>query len=136
MSEANTEIVRRVYESRDELDGPRGAALLRELFYPEVRLDMSRRVFNPAVYRGYAGLAQWLRDITEVWASFETTVERYAVAGDLVVAIMRRRGVGRKSGIPVEDRSAWIWTVRNGRVVEIRTGFEPAEALEEIGLSE
>ena len=135
MPEENIEIVRHVYESRDALNGPRGDALLSELFDPEVRLDMSRLVFNPAVYRGYAGLAQWARDITEVWASFETTVERYAGSGDLVVAIMRRRGIGRESGIPVEDRSAWIWRLRNGRVVEIRTEFEPAEALEEVGLS-
>ena len=52
MPEENIEIVRHVYESRDALNGPRGDALLSELFDPEVRLDMSRRVFNPAVYRG------------------------------------------------------------------------------------
>ncbi len=136
MSEENIEVVRRVHESRAEWNGSSGAALLRELFDPDVRLDMSRRVFNPVVYEGYAGLAQWARDITEVWASFEATVERFADAGDLVVAIVRRRGIGRESGIAVEDHSASIWTLRDGRVVEIRTEFEPAEALAEIGLSE
>ncbi len=66
MSEENIDVVRRVHESRDEWSGSSGAALLRELFDPDVRLDMSRRVFNPVVYEGYAGLAQWARATTEV----------------------------------------------------------------------
>src|SRR2546422_8725031 len=128
MSKENVEVVRSVYEDRGQLMGRDGAALVRQLFDPEVRMDMSRRVFNPATYEGYEGLRQWARDVLDVWETFEETVELYREIGDRVVVIARRHGTGRESGVPVDDRSASIWTLRAGRIVRVETDLDPAEA--------
>jgi ketosteroid isomerase-like protein len=133
VSRGSVEVVRRIYEDRDRLVGSRGADLIRELFDPEVRLDMSRRTFNPAVYEGYAGLQQWAQDVGEVWKTFEETVERYVDAGERIAVVARRRGKGRESGVYVEDRSASVWTLRAGRVIHVETELDPEDALRSVG---
>lgn len=112
---------------------------LANLVATDAQIDMSRRVFNPDVYRGQAGLRRLLEEIREVWDEFRVTPERFVDAGDRVVVIETIRGRGGTSGVDVESRSASIWTLRDGQVVHMQTRYEPEEALEVLraaGLSE
>lgn len=43
----------------------------RQILDPDVRLDVSRRVFNPHVYEGIDGLRQMIEGIWEIWEEFE-----------------------------------------------------------------
>ena len=53
--------------------GRRGdRAAVEELLHPEVEIDMTVRVMNPEVYRGYEGLWRYAADITELWEYGET----------------------------------------------------------------
>jgi len=68
MSQENVEIVRRALIARrnefaDVLD-------------PAVRLDLSERVFNPAVYEGYEGIMRWREEARDVWESHRSEPER------------------------------------------------------------
>jgi ketosteroid isomerase-like protein len=138
MSEENVEIVREVMDlmnlsrASSAEDDPR----LIELFAANLHIDMSRRVFNPDLYEGRAGLQRLIREVREVWDWFWVTPERFIDAGERVVVIETRRGRGRESGLEVEDRSAVIWTVREGQVVRMETDLDPNEALEAMGLEE
>jgi ketosteroid isomerase-like protein len=59
-----------------------------------------------------------------------------ADAGDQIVATVEFRGTGRESGIEVRQTVAHAWTLREGRIIAWHVYFDPAEALEAVGLSE
>jgi len=143
MSEQNVEIVREVMVIADTVrNSDLGDSLddvtqrLDKLVATDAQIDMSRRVFNPDVYHGRAGLLRLLEEIREVWEEFRVTPERFVDAGDRVVVIENLRGRGKTSGVQVEARSASIWTLRDGRVVHMQTRFEPQEAFEIAGVRE
>src|SRR4051812_29121238 len=112
MSQENVEVVREVMGLLARPEGNEAALL--ERFAPDVRIDMSRRVFNPDVYEGHAGLRRLGAEIREVWDEFRIEAERFIAAGDRVVVIEKRRGRGKESGVEVEQRAGVIWTLRHG----------------------
>ena len=144
MSQENVEIVREVMALADEarnadLSPPAFDALARQLtnlVATDAQIDMSGRVFNPDVYIGEAGLRRLVQEIREVWEEFRVTPERFVDAGDRVVVIEAIRGYGRSSNVPVESRSASIWTLRDGQIIHMKTSYDPDEALKAVGLAE
>ncbi len=104
---------------------------------PDFEIDLSRRVFNPAVYRGIDGLARLDDEIRDVWEEFRVVPEQFIEAGDRVVVMEKIGGRGRSSGVEVETRTyATIWTLRDGQVTRVQVGVDPNEALKAVGLEE
>jgi ketosteroid isomerase-like protein len=138
MSEENVEIVREVMElmNRAASGGQTGADALLDRFAADVRIDMSRRVFNPDVYEGHDGLRRLGAEVQEVWGEFRIEPEQFVDAGDRVIVIEVRLGRGSGSGVEVEQRSGVIWTLRDGKVVGMETDLDPEEALEAAGEQE
>ena len=144
MAQENVEIVREVMALVDDArNGDLSQQALDDLnqrltilVAPDAQVDMSRRVFNPDVYSGHDGLRRLLHEIREVWDEFRVTPERFIDAGDRVVVIEAIRGRGRTSSVPVETRSASIWTLRDGQIIHMRTSYDPQEALEAVGLED
>lgn len=132
------EIVREVMElmNRAASCGTADAEALLDRFAADVRIDMSRRVFNPDVYEGHDGLRRLGAEVQEVWEEFRIEPEQFVDAGDRVIVIEVRRGRGSGSGVEVEQRSGVIWTLREGKVVDMETDLDPKEALEAAGESE
>jgi ketosteroid isomerase-like protein len=131
MPHENVEIVR---SAHDALNGGDIDALV-VLCDAEFRLDMSNRVFNPAVYEGHDGIRRFYSEVRDVWASYVWEPEELMEAGDSVVALLRSGGTGRGSGVEVERRTAMVWTVRKGRAVALRFFRDRNEALHAVGLS-
>jgi ketosteroid isomerase-like protein len=134
MSQENVEIVRRVLTTRQ--DQPVAQDEIAERLDPDVRLDLSERVFNPAVYEGYDGLMRWRADIGDVWESYSTETEQFFDADEVVVVFTRKRGRGRSSGVEVDRRIAFLCRLRAGRVSEIRLYQDRERALRDAGLQE
>ena len=133
MPQANVEIVRRVYALWRQRDWSR----IPEFFDPEIELDLSRNVFNAAVYNGYRGLQTYLSAVDEVWEGFRVVPAEFIGDGDVVVTGVTLHGRGKESGVDVEMRLFNIWTLRDSRVVRIVGGFrDRSEALEAAGLPE
>jgi ketosteroid isomerase-like protein len=133
MSQENVEIVRRAGEHWTSRDLSR----MSEVFDPEVVVDLSRNVFNPAVYRGYEGVRRWVEAVDEMWDEFEAKIEELIDAGDQVFSAARIKGKGRGSGVEVSMRTFGVFTLRNGRLVRYVGGYrDRAEALKAAGLSE
>jgi uncharacterized protein len=135
VSQENVEIVRQVMTLREragetgELPPPSG------LLAPDVEIDMSRRVFNPAVYRGIDGLARLNDEIRDVWEDFRVVPKQFIDAGDQVVVLETIHARGRGSGVELDTQpSATIWTLRDGQVTRVQVGVEPNEALKAVGL--
>jgi ketosteroid isomerase-like protein len=128
MSQENVEIVRRaLIAHRSEFE---------EVLDPAVRLDLSERVFNPAVYEGYEGIARWQAEVGEVWESYRSESEEFLDGGDVVLVFTHEYGRGKGSGVEVEQRLALLCQLRGGRVSEIRLYRDRERALNAAGLAE
>jgi uncharacterized protein len=132
MSQENVEIVRRGYDAfnRGDIEG------LIETVEPQIRWDLSERVFNPRVYEGHDGIRRLVEEIDEVWEQFRLEPLEFIDAGDKVVVSHLVRGRGKGSGVDVELPSTTVYTLRNGKLIETRMYREHAEALEAAGLRE
>jgi ketosteroid isomerase-like protein len=71
-------------------------------------------------------------------ATLDVRVEpqEFVDAGDDVVVVPRITGRGRASGVNIDWRQGYIWTIRGGKGVRFRWFSTPAQALEAVGLSE
>ena len=115
MSQENVEVVRRATEPLSE--AYRCGEPTDELFAhcaPDIHVDASRRVFNPATYDGVAGLRSAIREIWQAWEDFREENERLIDVGDKVLTLQTIAGRGRASGVQVRRPGALIWTLRDG----------------------
>jgi ketosteroid isomerase-like protein len=130
MSEENVEVVRRAFEAYERGDV--------EAMLEEVDQEVQwKQVEEPAPVYGRDGVREAVQRWDETWDNLRAEVDEYIDAGDCVIALIRFRGLGRASGVPVEMASYHVFTVRNGKVARM-TEYGPgkrAEALEAAGLS-
>ena len=54
-----------------------------DLMSPDAEIDLSRRVFNPEIYRGYEGLTRLNAELREVWTEWRVTPRAFARCGRL-----------------------------------------------------
>jgi ketosteroid isomerase-like protein len=133
MSQENVEVVQSVLAAWSK---HQERSVLR-LLDPEVVFDATRRRVNPKSYSGMKGLRRMLADRDEVWEDFRTEPREFIDVGDRVVVIGRWVATGKDSGIEVQQPTAHVFTVRDGRVVRWELGYRNRrEALEAVGLRE
>jgi uncharacterized protein len=87
-------------------------------------------------YRGREAIEARFAEYLEVFGAVDISVKEILDAGDAVVSIFRARGETPQTELPFEHEWAYVWTFRDGRVVEWRAYFEKDEALEALGLRE
>jgi hypothetical protein len=129
VSQENAEIVRCALTAR--------RTEFADLLDPAVRLDLSERVFNPAVYEGYEGVMRWRADVGDVWDSYRSEPEEIFDGDEVVVVFTRERGRAKGSGIEVDQHpTALLCRLRAGLVSEIRLYHDRERALRDAGLAE
>ena len=134
MSQENVAIVRLIYASLT-----RGADGLMDLVGPDFVVDFSRRRVDPFVVTLNQEVVDAARrELLEAWEAPPTWEPQELVdAGDKVFAFIRTRARGKASGVEVDAHVANVWTLRDGKPVELKYfGEDRAEALEAAGLSE
>jgi uncharacterized protein len=87
-------------------------------------------------YRGRDGIARATMRWIEPYETITIETERIVGEGDRLVSIHRFRARARHTGIELEGPLAYVWTFRDGKVVDLKSFAEPEEALEAAGLSE
>jgi ketosteroid isomerase-like protein len=129
VSQQNVEVVRRAWEAalRHENDE------IFRLYDPDVEIEVLA-LDHSGPYRGLDGVGEWWRSILGAFSLVDSTVEEWIDGGDDIVAVMRMRARGRKSGVPVESHEAHVWTVRNGKLWRLRIYPTRDEALGALGL--
>jgi uncharacterized protein len=131
MSQKNVEALREIYDRLAEGDP--------EFFFgaldPEIEWDERDMPWLEAgVYRGIPELRRFFRSWLAPWARFEWIPRDFIESGDHVVVTVRQRGVGKASGIEIDQTRSQVWTFRDGKVIRFRSFLKRQEALEAVGL--
>ena len=100
-----------------------------EMVHSEVVIRDRPELPDPRTYRGHAGVREALQGSFDAFDSFEFDAERFVVAGDRVVVVVKMTGRGRESGVPVEARIAHLWTLRDGRAHRLQVYSDPEQAI-------
>jgi ketosteroid isomerase-like protein len=132
MSQENVEIVLRGVAAMNRGDPEAFAAVCGARF----EMHLVGAVGEPVSYVGADGVAQFFRDMDEIWADWGFEVDEVRDLGQHVLLTGSQRGRGRVSSIEVDTPRGCVIAVRDGAVTELRYFIEPAEALEAVGLSE
>jgi ketosteroid isomerase-like protein len=132
MSQENVEVVRWAFEAftRGDVEG-----ILR-------RCDENIVITQPAELpgvspqqHGHSGVLEAFSIWPEQWDDYRIEISRVvADPGDHVVVATRQRGRGKQSRVDVEVEMTFVFTLRDGRIVEWQLFLRGDEALEAVGL--
>jgi uncharacterized protein len=130
MPESNVDRLRVGYEALSRGD----YEAVRQLLDPDILLSDRPEAPDARSYRGYAGMLETLRDTSDSFEDFRLDPQRFFERDDKIVVVLSMTGRGRTSGVPVKERIAHLWTLRDGLAIELRAFTDPADALEAAGL--
>ena len=93
-------------------------------------------VFEPASselaarepYEGHFGMRQYLADVARTWAEFRVTIHEYSAVGDRVLASGRVYARSASPAFIADSEIAFVWRLRDGRIVRGHTYTDPHEA--------
>jgi hypothetical protein len=103
MPSENIALVRRAHEALNSGDMEALIALCDSSF----RLDMSDRVFNPAVYEGHEGIRRFHSEVRDVWQSYVWEPEELIEMGFDVVALLHSSGGVEAAGSRSSEKRRW-----------------------------
>lgn len=125
------EVVRHVYEALNEgADEP-----LLDFLHPAFVYRTREELPGGGAY----GRHDFLRRLAELRQTFREgrfEVEEFICSDQDVVVLVRVTGLGRVSGVPIDERMFHAWTIENAKALELRICSDRGEALEAVGLSE
>jgi ketosteroid isomerase-like protein len=129
MGSESVELVRRVYIAWQEGDLEELLTLVdREVSWSPVLRFLEGE--KPAL--GHQGIRRWFRRIRITYRSLRVVTESFEGHGDRVLVLGRLVGASRLEEGDLDVHVAWIWTVRAGRVVEMKAFLEERSAREEL----
>ena len=115
---------------------------LLELADPEVvyRSYLASLAGEEVAYEGHKGLGDFLRDLSDAWASFHVETIETRDFGNTVFQLGSLQARGRSSGLEISEQFAWLHHFREGtgpgRYLGVDRFDTAAKALEAVGLSE
>jgi ketosteroid isomerase-like protein len=95
---------------------------------------------DPGSHTGLSGLAEGTRDFLSTWQDARAEAEEYVDLGDKGVLVLARySGRGRRSGLDLGQigaKGAFLFCVRQGRVIKLVRYWDRDRAFADLGLKE
>jgi ketosteroid isomerase-like protein len=133
MSQENVDVVREAWRAYEVGDFGRALDCFAEEWVGEDYPNLP----DQRTYKGRAGVRERERRFRKTWKDMAFVPVEFIDAGeDLVLAVVEVRGHGRGSDVPVETRAAFVYELRDGRIVRDRLFRTKTQALEAAGLRE
>jgi uncharacterized protein len=132
MSQENVEIVRRVHEAINAGD----VEALERLLDPAIVWVQNPNAPDPSALHGHQGVRELGAMIADAVEDVRLDVDRFLDGGETVVALGRMHARGKASRVEIREARAWVWWVRDGKIVRHETFADRAAALEAANLSE
>jgi ketosteroid isomerase-like protein len=130
MTVADTEAVVRDYVdacNREDVDR------LMALLDPEVELHEAKTLPGAVSAVGFDAVRHYLERFSAHWRSFNWEPLTLEMVGDQALMIARLHLIGRESGVEVDREWAYVFTVRDGKLLRQDGYDDRAEALEALG---
>jgi ketosteroid isomerase-like protein len=90
---------------------------------------------EPDTYRGHDGVRRYFETFAEAFEDIRFEPEQFwDPGGELLVASVRMTAKGKQTSIPVEQRNAQVWRIKDGRLRSVMTYASLSDALEDAGL--
>jgi ketosteroid isomerase-like protein len=106
-----------------------------EFLDPEVVLETPFSSVSGESYRGYAGIAQWLRELDEQFIGWQNQIDDVREVGDSVIAVGVLHMRGRVSDIELHQPAGWVGSFNSDhRITRARVYLDRAEAFKAVGL--
>ena len=132
MSDRDIHILEELFAAFSDGDIERILPLTHPQFVATIPPELSP---EPDTYRGHEGVRRYFSSFADAMEQVRFEPQRFWDAGEGVVVAMRMTARGNQTAIPVEQRFAQIWTIRDGLVASVRTFSSLPDALEAAGLS-
>ena len=129
MSEQDVQLVRRVFDAINERD----VDAMLAAYHPDADLStLTSQLVQGNAYRGHSGIRDYFSSFTDVWDELRLDPEEVRDLGGRILVVGRWSSRGKESGAEVEAPAAWIFAVRDGRVVFTRAYRDAEEALSDL----
>jgi uncharacterized protein len=124
-AESDVAVVRAFYEAaaRRDLD-----AIL-DLLDPEVVLRAPESLPWGGTFRGHEGVQEFFRELAEEPVENRREVQEYLDAGDRIIVQLHLFGRARGGDTETEVPEIHVWTVQNGKILDLEAIFDTATAL-------
>jgi uncharacterized protein len=133
MSQENVEIVRRLFDARNQGDVEAMLACLT----PEIEFDYSAsRGPWAGMFRGHQAVRRGWETLAETFDHVRWEADEFIDAGDTVVVPARFFYRGRASGVEGVARGAQVYWLEDGKIARFLQCQDRAQALEAAGLRE
>ena len=125
MSRESSEVVCAMYDAFNRGD----TDTILDLADPAVSVE-DHGVIDGAIYEGREGVLRFLAFQADAFNAQSVELEELIETGDEIVAVIRLRGEGPLSRIPLEGRFSHVWQIAGGVVRRLRVYASKEEALE------
>jgi uncharacterized protein len=130
MSQENVEVVRNIYEALARGESPTSLSLL----HPDIEWDNPDSALEPGTHRGIDSFDRAFTSMNEAFDRIRIEPREFLDAGNQVVVLATFIAWGRGSGARRQNEDGYVWTVREGRAVQLRWFNDPDKALKAAGL--
>jgi ketosteroid isomerase-like protein len=130
MSRQNLEAVKAAFDAYYRGDIER----VSELADPELVVTQTAEMPDAQTFHGRRGFIEAIEAWEEAWDDFRVEPLRVRDIGEHVLATVRQRARGKRSGVDVEGLLTFLFTIKAGKLVRWRMFADEAKALEVIGV--
>ena len=90
------------------------------LLDPDVLFAEAESLPYGVTVRGIAGARQGVAKMFTAWRSLAVEIHEFTAAGDLVIAYLTMKGVGRETADVYEGMTAEVFRLNDGKIIEWR----------------
>jgi ketosteroid isomerase-like protein len=122
---ASESIIRRAYAAFAERD----LDALREISDESIEVSTVTGLLagRTEPYRGHEGLAAYMSDLAGTWKRLELRPQQFHSIDDENTLVFGRVRAWHEKGF-LDSANAWLWTLRDNRVVAVKVFADPGEA--------
>jgi ketosteroid isomerase-like protein len=132
MSQENVDALRAFWQTWNTSEAPDLSLLDPDVTYEDTILPDH----VGETYRGPEGVARAVARWFEPFEEITISLERIVGEGDCLVSVHIVRTKARHTGIEFESPLAYVYTLREGKVIRFKSFWDPQQALESAGLAE
>jgi len=118
-------VIRRAYRAFGERD----VATLAELAAEDIEVSTVTGLLagRSEPYRGRAGIEDYFDDLASTWKKIELQPQSFHHLDEGQILVFGRVRAWHDRGL-LDSSNAWLWTLRDGRVIAVRVFADPADA--------